>query len=197
MKNDNLVKRNNNSRFKMTEIEKLDSTIAATNRMSSSLKNEDLTNSSILEFLNQEKHCLVDSDNMSELDVESIFDEINRLTVNADDRDVDEILREAEHLMLNNKPLERSLDTSFNCSGSLGVGAGGGEDKESKLSRSASDCNSNQSDDSMSMSKSSCDFSDKSQNNNNNNTLKVSVLFLEFLNFQLDIIALMRVVMYF
>lgn len=130
----------------MTEIEKLD-TLSTNIRMSSS-KNEDLTNSSIIEFLNQEKHCLIDSDNMSELDVESIFDEINRLTVNADNRDVDEILREAENLMMNNKPLE-GLDSSFNLS-SVGGDEDNNNDKDSKLSRSASD--SNQSDDSISIS---------------------------------------------
>lgn len=62
---------------------------------------DDLTNSSsILEFLNQEKQCL-DLDNGSEIDVDSLFEEINRLSDNTDKRSVDEILKEAELLMNN------------------------------------------------------------------------------------------------
>lgn len=59
---------------------------------------EDFTNSSILEFLNQEKQCL-DNDNGSEVDIESIFEEINRLSGDADERNVEDILREAEMLI--------------------------------------------------------------------------------------------------
>lgn len=58
------------------------------------------TSSSIIEFLNHEQKCLVhDTDVDSELDVESIFEEINRLSDDSDERSVDEILREAEILL--------------------------------------------------------------------------------------------------
>lgn len=65
---------------------------------------DDFTNSSILEFLNQEKQCL-DIDNGSEVDIESIFEEINRLSGDTqiirdtDDINVSEILKEAEMLI--------------------------------------------------------------------------------------------------
>lgn len=56
------------------------------------------TNSSIIEFLNNEQQCL-NADNESELDIDSIFEEINRLSDESDGRSVDEILREAELLL--------------------------------------------------------------------------------------------------
>lgn len=61
---------------------------------------DDLTNSSILEFLNQEKQC-IDLDSVSDGDIESIFEEINRLSGDApsDDQNVEKILREAEMLI--------------------------------------------------------------------------------------------------
>lgn len=76
------------------------------------LDSDDFTTSSILEFLNQEKQCL-DLDNGTEVDVDSIFEEINRLSGDMDGRNVEDILREAE--MLINKQelgqLERSTQT--------------------------------------------------------------------------------------
>lgn len=58
------------------------------------------TSSSIIEFLNHEQKCSVhDTDVDSELDVDSIFEEINRLSDDSDERSVDEILREAEILL--------------------------------------------------------------------------------------------------
>lgn len=63
------------------------------------LDGDDFTTSSILEFLNQEKQC-GDLDNGTEVDVESIFDEINRLSGDMDGRNVEDILREAEMLIM-------------------------------------------------------------------------------------------------
>lgn len=56
------------------------------------------TSSSIIEFLNHEQKCMV-HDNDSELDIDSIFEEVNRLSDDSDERSVDEILREAEMLL--------------------------------------------------------------------------------------------------
>lgn len=69
------------------------------------------TSSSIIEFLNHEQKCLV-HDTDSELDVDSIFEEINRLSDDSDERSVDEILREAEILLSRQEhfDLERSND---------------------------------------------------------------------------------------
>lgn len=66
-------------------------------------------NSSIIEFLNQEQKCM---DNDSELDIESIFEEINRLSDESDERSVDEILREAELLMFKQHEIESDLKSS-------------------------------------------------------------------------------------
>lgn len=70
---------------------------------------DDFTTSSILEFLNQEKQCL-DLDNGTEVDVDSIFEEINRLSGDMDGRNVEDILREAEMLISRQElgQLERS-----------------------------------------------------------------------------------------
>lgn len=62
------------------------------------LDSDDFTTSSILEFLNQEKQCL-DLDNDTEVDVDSIFEEINRLSGDMNGRNVEDILREAEMLI--------------------------------------------------------------------------------------------------
>lgn len=62
------------------------------------LDGDDFTTSSILDFLNQEKQCL-DLDNGTEVDVDSIFEEINRLSGDMDGRNVEDILREAEMLI--------------------------------------------------------------------------------------------------
>lgn len=63
------------------------------------------TSSSIIEFLNHEQKCLV-HDNDSELDIDSIFEEINRLSDDSDERSVDEILREAEILLSRQEQLD-------------------------------------------------------------------------------------------
>lgn len=62
---------------------------------------EDITaNSSILEFLSQEQRCLDDN---SEVDIESLFEEINRLSgdveQNRNVEDIDMLIKEAEMLM--------------------------------------------------------------------------------------------------
>lgn len=59
---------------------------------------DDLTNSSIIEFLNRERECL-NGDESTEIEVGSIFEEINRLSDNNDDRSGDELLKEAEILL--------------------------------------------------------------------------------------------------
>lgn len=76
------------------------------------LDGDDFTTSSILEFLNQEKQCL-DLDSGTEVDVESIFEEINRLSGDMDGRNVEDILREAEMLISRQElgQLERSEPT--------------------------------------------------------------------------------------
>lgn len=67
---------------------------------------EDFTTNSILEFLNQEKQCLdntnstkTDNDGADELDIDSIFEEINRLSGDSDGRRIEDILHEAEMLL--------------------------------------------------------------------------------------------------
>lgn len=62
---------------------------------------DDITaNSSILEFLSQEQRCLDDN---SEVDIESLFEEINRLSgdveQNRNVEDIDMLIKEAEMLM--------------------------------------------------------------------------------------------------
>lgn len=69
-------------------------------------------NSSIIEFLNQEQKCLIPTENdlTSELDIDSIFEEINRLSGESDERSVDEILREAELLLSKQQQIESDLN---------------------------------------------------------------------------------------
>ncbi|XP_013105803.2 bromodomain-containing protein DDB_G0270170 isoform X1 [Stomoxys calcitrans] len=58
--------------------------------------------SSIMEFLKQEQKCTGDglsNGHDSEVDVESIFQEVSRLADNSDNRSVEELLREAELLL--------------------------------------------------------------------------------------------------
>lgn len=73
------------------------------------------TSSSIIEFLNHEQTCLA-HDNDSEMDIDSIFEEINRLSDDSDERSVDEILREAEILLSRQEQfdLERSNGDAAN-----------------------------------------------------------------------------------
>lgn len=59
---------------------------------------DDVTPTSILEFLSHEQKCL-DSGNDSDVDVDSIFEEINRLSGDSEERSVDDLLREAELLL--------------------------------------------------------------------------------------------------
>lgn len=59
---------------------------------------DDATPTSILEFLRQEQQCM-DSGNDSDVDVDSIFEEINRLSGDSEERSVDDLLREAELLL--------------------------------------------------------------------------------------------------
>lgn len=81
-----------------------------------SLNGDDNTNgsNSIIEFLNQEQKCLISSENdlTSELDIDSIFEEINRLSDESDERSVDEILREAELLLSKQQQIESNLNRS-------------------------------------------------------------------------------------
>lgn len=73
---------------------------------------DDMTNSSFLEFLNQEQQCL-DNDNDSEVDIDSIFEEINRLSGDSNERGVDEILREAELLLSKQEDLSQRPDNGY------------------------------------------------------------------------------------
>ncbi|GAB0087194.1 hypothetical protein DMENIID0001_014750 [Sergentomyia squamirostris] len=61
------------------------------------------SSSSLLEFLSheQKQKCLEEllEGSNSDVDIDSIFEEINRLSDNSDERSVDEILKEAEMLM--------------------------------------------------------------------------------------------------
>lgn len=83
---------------------------------SQSAHGDDITNgnSSIIEFLNQEQKCLIPTENdlTSELDIDSIFEEINRLSDESDERSVDEILREAELLLTKQQQIESDLNRS-------------------------------------------------------------------------------------
>lgn len=65
---------------------------------------------SILEFLNNEQETSFDTD-QSDLDIESIFEEINRLSDNNDDRSVEVLMKEAEFLMMHD-PLSLILEES-------------------------------------------------------------------------------------
>lgn len=80
----------------------------------SSLNGDETTNggSSIIEFLNQEQKSLIatEHDLTSELDIDSIFEEINRLSDESDERSVDEILREAELLLSKQQCIESDLN---------------------------------------------------------------------------------------
>lgn len=72
-----------------------------------------ISNNSIIEFLSDEQKCLSSVvDNDSELDIDSIFEEINRLSDTSDERSVDEILREAELLLSKQQPIESNLNGS-------------------------------------------------------------------------------------
>lgn len=72
--------------------------------------------SSIIEFLNQEQKSLIatEHDLTSELDIDSIFEEINRLSDESDERSVDEILREAELLLSKQQQIESDLNQNEN-----------------------------------------------------------------------------------
>lgn len=91
--------------FKFREMSAILSNISAVANapVSKLLDVEDITaNSSILEFLSQEQRCLDDN---SEVDIESLFEEINRLSGdveqnrNVEDIDVDMLIKEAEMLI--------------------------------------------------------------------------------------------------
>lgn len=70
---------------------------------------------SIIEFLKNEKQCLVNGHtDDSEMDINSIFDEISRLSDNSDQRSVDEILREAEILLSKQERIEFDLGNGEN-----------------------------------------------------------------------------------
>lgn len=81
---------------------------------SCSEQEEPKTSSSIFEFLNQEQQCwsfnpyaTSDDDCASEVDIDGIFDEINRLSGRIQEsRSVDEILQEAETLILSQAPIQ-------------------------------------------------------------------------------------------
>lgn len=87
---------------------------ASTSTQPHSTHSDEITNgsSSIIEFLNQEQNCLISNENelASELDIDSIFEEINRLSDESDERSVDEILREAESLLLKQQQFESDLN---------------------------------------------------------------------------------------
>lgn len=71
--------------------------------MESGPEDELTTTSSIFEFLQQERRCdggaVMNGDDDSELDIDSIFEEINRLSGDTRGRSVEDILREAEALI--------------------------------------------------------------------------------------------------
>lgn len=88
---------------------------------------DDITNSSIIEFLNQENQCYYDIDTTSEIEIESIFEEIHRLSGGGDntgttnpisDVNVEDILKEAERLITKRAQLELEvpLSTTSQCS---------------------------------------------------------------------------------
>lgn len=88
----------------------LNSTSAATETIPNS-EDKTKTSSSIIEFLNNERECLQLVENDSEVDIDSIFEEINRLSDESDERSMDEILREAELLLCKQKEIESDLKT--------------------------------------------------------------------------------------
>lgn len=80
---------------------------------SASDTNDLKTSSSILDFLNQERNCCWSdipedgSASAAEVDIEGIFAEINRLSGKIhESRSVDEILQEAETLILSQAPIQ-------------------------------------------------------------------------------------------
>lgn len=78
-----------------------------------SINGDETTNgSSIIEFLNQEQNCLNSTENevATELDIDSIFEEINRLSDESDERSVDEILREAELLLSKRQQIRDEIE---------------------------------------------------------------------------------------
>lgn len=83
----------------------LNSTSAATET-----EDKTKTSSSIIEFLNNERECLQLVENDTEVDIDSIFEEINRLSDESDERSMDEILREAELLLSKQKEIESDLN---------------------------------------------------------------------------------------
>lgn len=80
--------------------------------LSCSDQDDPKTSSSIIDFLNQEQQCWsanlnFQDDCASDLDIEGIFDEINRLSGKIhESRSVDEILQEAETLILSQAPIQ-------------------------------------------------------------------------------------------
>lgn len=86
---------------------------ASVSIQSQSINSDETTNgSSIMEFLNQEQKSFIASENdlASELDIDSIFEEINRLSDESDERSVDEILREAELLLSKQQQIGSDLN---------------------------------------------------------------------------------------
>lgn len=96
---------------------------------------DDITNSSIIEFLNQENQCYNDNDTSSEIEIETIFEEINRLSGGCTgdnggfgvvagynstdpllsitaDVNVEDILKEAERLITKQAQLEIPLSAA-------------------------------------------------------------------------------------
>lgn len=96
--------------------EKSKNAALSSQQQSMTINGDDNTNgsNSIIEFLNQEQKCLIPSENdlTSELDIDSIFEEINRLSDESDERSVDEILREAELLLSKQQQIESDLNRS-------------------------------------------------------------------------------------
>lgn len=87
--------------------------VSVSSAPSQSINGDETTNgSSIIEFLNQEQKSLIatEHDLTSELDIDSIFEEINRLSDESDERSVDEILREAEMLLSKQQKIECDLN---------------------------------------------------------------------------------------
>lgn len=96
--------------------EKSKNATLSSQQQSMTINGDDNTNgsNSIIEFLNQEQKCLIPSENdlTSELDIDSIFEEINRLSDESDERSVDEILREAELLLSKQQQIESDSNRS-------------------------------------------------------------------------------------
>lgn len=86
--------------------------LISTSMATETIENSDVktkTSSSIIEFLNNERECSQLAENDSEIDIDSIFEEINRLSDESDERSVDEILREAELLLSKQQQIESDL----------------------------------------------------------------------------------------